>query len=166
MRVHDELLRVLVDTPMEGTIPAAALLRLPAWGLYLDTPHLGPDAGVFAYVDPALDGSWPTVSGDTPNELVFVFVLPDQSPPMLASSIFIDKGSLAEALFDRLVQPDQVESVGDLMEQTEAESDAWFGSAFRQVIAGAVSLLLYLCVDEPNIIERRLPNPARRADGG
>jgi len=54
-RFDPDLYAALVDTPLSGDLAAGLLLRLPAWGVYLETPGLSfsgiPFIGVYASLE-------------------------------------------------------------------------------------------------------------------
>jgi hypothetical protein len=157
VRFHPDVLEMLLATPLLGVpIPRQVLYRLPAWGLYLATPQLGARAGVFVNLDPAVveSPSTPPPVG-TADELVLVFVDPDRSPQILTMAVRLDHDTLDQALAaDRAEAP---WSLPALLRGERTETDTWFGTETADAVAAVVSMVLYLCVDDPDTATREMP---------
>jgi hypothetical protein len=139
VRYHPELAAALIDTPLDGTIPVDALYRMPAWGLYLDTPHLGDGAGVFASVSPTrftVPGRPASAGAD---QLFLVFVDPPAENPVVLFAFGLDR------TLDHIV---------------DVDADDLYGRPFREVVTSVLSLLVYLCVDEPDLATIDVPAAA------
>lgn len=88
LRFDPDLLAALEATPLDGDLPADALRHIPAWGLYLDRPHLGPDVGVFCCLDPdRLEGPKLPQLDRYVDELVVVIV-PAADPAVLITRLW------------------------------------------------------------------------------
>jgi hypothetical protein len=138
------LLDSLANTPIEQPIPAQALYRLHAWGLYLDLPWLVGGAGVFACLDPGPDLHTTHVL------LTYTGVLADGVPLehelILANDMV--PGSLSPPFAD--VSPDVAHFVPD-------ELGSVVGMPWGRVLANTVSMLLYLCSEGPDVRRVALP---------
>jgi hypothetical protein len=155
VRYDPDIVDTFVATPIDHKIPTQALYRLPSFGLFLDCPWLAEGAGVFACIDPGQIDSPP---GDDPvhgiDELLLTFVLPDKVPPLVQASIWFPEGSITAALEAQDRQP---RLPGVVREAVHADRDSisdHFGQPFAQVISTVVSMLLYLCVQDPDITKR------------
>lgn len=157
-RLHPELLHALAATIPAGELPVETILRLPEWCVYVETPGLmhgdAPLAGFFAYLEHDANSSRP--------ELRFVLNLGVGLVPGLA--IHLGPWTVTEAM-DRAVSVarDQApESIG-----IEAADPAGMAADMYPL----VSLLLYLCSDEPELRDHagatrpQYPRPVKTKKG-
>ena len=155
VRFDPDLLAEVTSTPLEGDLPVELLERLPIWGLYLDTPHLGDDVGVLACLEPSsLSGRGGRVLSDagTGTELWLVFSLPEEGRRRLvAASVWIGAGSIDDALSAQ----GRARLDRGIRDGPEALEDA-FRRPYAEVLRGVVSMLLYLCSAEPDLSRRKL----------
>jgi len=156
VRFDDDVAQALMDTPMEGTIPAEILHRLPAWGLYIDCPGLGAGTGFFVCLD-AGTVTAPEVSQAEVDELLFAVVRSgDDGPPLLLTSLWLRPGAtIGDALAE---QAEQAERVGEFF--LSSGDEAWtsaLGIGRAEVMARLLSLVLYLCSDDPDVTRRQVP---------
>ena len=149
------LLESLASTPIEQPIPAQALYRLPAWGLYLDLPWLAPGAGVFACLDPGPDLHTTHVL------LTYTGVLADGVP--LEHELLLANDMVPDSL-----SPPFAEQSGDVAHFVPDELSSVVGMPWGRVLATTVSMLLYLCSEGPDVRRVALPPgpgaPARRSE--
>jgi hypothetical protein len=144
-RYDEALYDALIRTPVTGDIPADVLQRLPAWSVYLDTPGIGSV--------PAYDGSGPT---EVFGALVTSSVSFNGKPSLIVmlnahgatDTVEVELGgtieeSLAKAVYVRM---DEDRHVAQLAKETSAEV-----TGKSQCLSRVLSLLLYLCVDEPDV---------------
>ena len=138
------LLESLASTPIEQPIPAQALCRLPAWGLYLDLPWLVGGAGVFACLDPGPDLHTTHVL------LTYTGVLADGVP--LEHELLLANDMVPDSLSPPFaeVSPDVAQFVPD-------ELSSVVGMPWGRVLANTVSMLLYLCSEGPDVRRVALP---------
>jgi len=143
-RYDPEVYAALIDTPLAGDLPASLLLRLPEWSVYIETPGL-------AIYGVAVDGFWATLDYDIEcgdAQLRTVMAIGDQTHA--SPTITLGRGSLADAIERTYAgSEDVVTYLGDDV-RPHAERDAAQMMPF-------VSLLLYLCTDEPEIDDVRQP---------
>jgi hypothetical protein len=158
VRYDPDIVDTFVATPIDHKIPTQALYRLPSFGLFLDCPWLAEGAGVFACIDP---GRIDVAPGDDPiegiDELVLTFVLPANVPPVIQASIWFPEGSITAALEAQDRQPRLPGVVREALRADRGTVSDYFGQPFSQVISTVVSMLLYLCVQDPDITTRPLP---------
>jgi hypothetical protein len=129
-RVDPALFEALITTPINGDIPAAVLLRLPEWCIYIETPGLsvyrrdgqGHAAlrGVFVRID---------VDADAQHGLVLTLDMPDADD--LESQTLPLRGNLEESIDQAIA--------------------AWQGSnpkivaQIKHYVEPIINLLLYIC---------------------
>lgn len=159
VRYHPDVLDTLAVTPIDGRIPVQALYRLPQWGLFLDCPFLTADAGVFVSVDPGAILEHHTPMVDSVDELMLTFVLPGGDPPLLQANIRLSEDTIAGALAaqDAEWRTSPPAVFRNLVHRDADQLSDHLGQSFPHVLATVVSMLLYLCVEEPDISQRPLP---------
>ncbi|WP_137822551.1 hypothetical protein [Pseudomonas sp. D(2018)] len=155
-RFDPTLLSALKHSRLEGDLPADALLHLPEWCIYIETPGWSwmgePLFGFWAHLE------WDINTGGT--ELRFLLDgkshLVPHALPLGAWSLKTAVGTLKEVVHLRL-------SEFDVGSET---------IAITEQLMPLVSLLLYLCSEEPEIDEMRQPgchssraNPRPRPHG-
>jgi hypothetical protein len=156
----------LVGTPLEGHLPIQLLERLPAWGLYLDCPHLGPGAGVLACLEPAeMRGPPGAQLSDAKGGTELWLAFSDPAAPgssLVLTSVWVGSGSLSDALTD---QDRQGPTPASRLEGDQAELERAFGRPYRDIVRGVVALLLYLCAGETDLVRRTVATPGRGRQG-
>ena len=157
VRYDPDILDTFKAASLDAKIPTQALYRQPAWGLFLDCPWLDTDAGVFTSLDP---GQIDTPDGDqpakAPDELILTFVLPHRHPQIVRLSLWLGHSSIGDALAAQDRQPGLPGSLRDALHATRASLGELLGEPVERVLATVVSMLLYLCVDDPDIESRPL----------
>lgn len=147
-RPDPDALAALSDSALNGDLPSDVLLRLPEWCVYVETPGL-------AYLDIPTAGFWSHLESDQNDGHIELRLLLDtDAGPLPAAIIYLGPWTLVEAINRSLA--------------TSASNAAEIGLPLTlpvdtpQRIAAAIqpylSLLLYLCSDEPDIDYSRLPN--------
>jgi len=164
-RIDPSLLDALTDTPLTGDLPSDSLLRLPQWSVYVVTPGMkhgaAPLHGFLAF----LDWNPETKSAD-------LCIIPDIDVPdfdhlQMATPIPIGKWSLPDA-FARMASRGAraLESDPDLAQKAGIGQQAidWLGlpnperyNQMAELFSPLVSILLYLCSEEPEIDPDREP---------
>ena len=144
----DEVRSALIQTDIAGDLPADVLLRLPEWSVYVATLGL-------TWGDHDLLGFWAHLEYDAGNgdrELRLLLDL-DWDRGLPAVAIHLDAGTLIEAIARTFAQGvAQTGLVGGLPDPVLRAAEV---TAER--VAPLVSLLLYLCSDEPEIDDDRQP---------
>lgn len=158
-RFSAEVRESLTASAISGPIPSDVLLRLPQWCVYIDTPGLGVEVdgsqlhGFFAHLE--------ADANDGHQELRLLLATEDALVPL---PLHIGDWTVAEAL-DRMVAESKRQAqvagvVGDLVSpvgrQLEELADA---------VSPLVNLVLYLCSEEPEVVDPRHPGtqPGRPA---
>jgi len=157
-RFDPDLYQALLETPIAGLIPGAHFRRLPAWGVYVETPGLcaplvgggeTPVHGTFAWLDWRADRREDilTLGLDTDLQLAVGYV------PLV--------GSLDEGLAQ--VEADWRE--GRAAGVADSAVPDGFAAAARSVYGRLLSLLLYLCADDADYQRPPWPAPRRTKKG-
>lgn len=151
VRFDPELHTVLDATPLQREIPGSVLCRLPMWGLYLATPHLGGARGVFVSLDAA--GSGHRVPADTSDEILMVFDFVDGR--LVTSMVPFGTGSLADSLASQEHEQRMV-GKGAGLDRNRGAIATVCGRPYSDVVASVVSHMLYLCSEEPDVVARTM----------
>jgi hypothetical protein len=117
---------------------------LPAWGLYLDLPWLVEGAGVFACLDPGPELHTTHVL------LTYTGVLADGVP--LEHELL-----LANDMVPGSLSPPFADVSGDVAQFVPDELSSVVGMPWGRVLATTVSMLLYLCSEDPDVRRVALP---------
>ncbi|MGH3452274.1 MAG: hypothetical protein ACRDQW_16450, partial [Haloechinothrix sp.] len=163
VRFDADLAHALMDTPLEATIPVEVLQRLPAWGLYIDTPDLGPGTGFFVALDAGhleTRGQPPAVETD---ELFLAVVRDDPVPPrlMITSLWLLPGATIAESV---AAQERQTAEHGTgILGSGEQRWAEVFGMPRHEAEARLLSLVLYLCSEGADTTRNDIPTGGGRA---
>lgn len=142
-RFDGELLQALGDTVITGDLPTEVLFCLPEWCVFAETPGMSwqgrPLDGFFAYLE--WDGKAERA------ELRFVFALQGEERLIAAIAVHLGPWPLAEALEKavKVAQEQAIKSKIDMSGLPEAVADC------SGDLHSLISLLLYICSDEPDI---------------
>ncbi|MCW8175309.1 AcrVA2 family anti-CRISPR protein [Verminephrobacter aporrectodeae] len=149
-RFHPDLYESLIETDLEGEIPSDVLLRMPSWAVFIETP-------ASENMPFQLEGFWAYLSRlGTQNELVLVGQWRQDGEHL---DIGIDPD------WDILLFKLQLghHPVSDLTEKMYRQGAHDAGRAYEQrpdgvqalqdhVMSAMLSLLLYLCSEQPDIL--------------
>jgi len=145
-RFHPETLKALSKTSLDGEIPAEVLLRLPEWCVYIETPDLSCSGynlfGFFAHLE------WDVNTGRRELRLVL-----DTESELLPMPLHLG-GNIIDVVNKALIE---THVQGTLAGATLPVPSQKVVTDLAAEIAPLVSLLLYLCADEPEIEDRRHP---------
>ena len=149
-RFHRELYESLIETDLEGDVPADVLLRLPSYAVYIETPVSEnlpyPIAGFWAYLsrlgqqnDLDIVCLWSAEAADIVGDLdtdtqVLHFTIPLQNQPIR-----------------ELIAP---------LSEEHREQDEPIEAVRHHVVSALLSLLLYLCSEKPDIADWAPKTPA------
>ncbi|MBF0213009.1 MAG: hypothetical protein HQM00_05500 [Magnetococcales bacterium] len=148
-RFDRDLHQSLITTQLTGDIPADVLLRIPEWCVYMDTPGL-PWMGTF------LHGVWVHLewdANDSRQELRILLATTDDR--LIPVSVHLGQWSLLEAL-ERMGREArrQADLAGITDDLLLIQTDL---ALMARDITPIISLVLYLCADEPEIEDRTHP---------
>lgn len=162
-RFDDALLDALLDTELTGILPADVLLRLPQWSIYVELP-----AGRLTWQGAALHGFWASLEWDANDGRHELRLLLDAADRLHAVPLHLGHYTVVESLRRMIAEAQRVaESMG-----LDAPPSEGVAQAMAADLPPLLSLLLYLCAQEPEIDDAREPgssphNPqARRVKTG
>jgi hypothetical protein len=170
-RFSKALYDALVATELPKELPMRILRRLPDWCPYIELPE--PTGGTYGYYC-LLDydycsGAWELrIVADTENGLVLVPIVLTEGISLLdATSSFADQDDMVSALAAKGTGSIALDALAKAMPSIMAYAK----TASLETVRPALSLLLYLCSDAPEIDDSRQPNEspgrvyARRVKG-
>jgi len=150
-RYDETLYRALVETPVTGRLPNELLYRLPEWCVYIETPigldlSGNPIRGAFAHLE------WD--ANTAREELRFVLDADLGGEPKLSPLVIhLGEWTLDEAIARSLGLAEHRGRTRGMSVPLEVSR------AYESLLPGLVSLLLYLCSEEPDIIDWPPPQP-------
>ena len=142
-RFHPQVYQPLIDTPMEGDIPADVLKRLPEWAIYVETPGLSipsflrhPEMtlyGVWAKIDVGLNGrEMLTLIVDKDDKNITDRVMP------LGCTLYLDMPSVESAISKTVREKRNLGGRSENYVNTVVDGmSAW--------VKPVVNLLLFIC---------------------
>lgn len=146
-RIDPDVFAALRESYVSGELPDAVFEKLPEWCVYVETP------GCF-YAKTPVDGFWAHLEADANTgrkELRFLFNLGESVVPF---PLHLEGGTLREAIDA---------SFSEANWQAEKHNYPTNFAPWRTLqaeIESFISLLLYLCSDEPEIDNEREPGTA------
>lgn len=143
-RFDDDARRAIADTVPNGEMPVEVLYRLPEWCIYIETPGM-------TFTGDALHGFFVHLEWDANTHRHELRFLLDCESNLIPLPLHIGKWTLTEAV-DRALE----ESLKQARLAGVPESAVDPGEIAAQLF-GLVSLLLYVCSDEPEIDDEREP---------
>lgn len=148
-RIDPDLLQALTDSPVSGRLPTDVLFRLPEWCVYIETPGchwMGqPLHGFWAHLE------WDANTGRT--ELRILLDCEDRLAPLV---LHIGAWTITEAV-DRMMSEARQQAQSRGFSLPNRPDDVQLTGA---EINPLISLLLYLCSEEPEIDDARQPGTA------
>lgn len=147
-RFDEDALGAIAETVPGGDMPAEVLYRLPEWSVYIETPGRG-------WLGSGLHGYWAHLEWDANTGRHELRLLLDTENGFIPVPLHVGKWTITEAL-DRAYSEArrQWHKTGLPESILDTEPDA--GTAAAELY-GLVSLLLYICSDEPEIDDDREP---------
>lgn len=143
-----DLAAALVSTPFDRELPAAAIERLPEWGVWID-----PVAG--------LPGFFAFLEHDASTERAELRLAIDDYGGLTQLIVHLGAGSLRDGLEAMVLEA----SANAALQSRMAVPVLWDGDTISEVArisAPFVALVLYLCADEPDYGGRPAPaHPSR-----
>jgi hypothetical protein len=142
----------LIDTPIDGDMPSTVLTRLPEWSVYVEAPrltHLSDDKVSLYLSDEQqivenIIGFWAMIDIDDKGvKWLYIYPCPEDSSYAEPVSLMIKNGlSLRQSIVESLQQST---SLVDLVMVNLQRN------AIERFVLQCLSLLLWLCSDEPDI---------------
>jgi len=144
--IDPTLAAALLDTPITGNLPASVLYRLPEWCVYLPTPGR-------TWGDHPLYGFFAHLEQDTHTGRTELRIVLDSEPGLIGMPIHLGDWSVRDAV-DR--------AFTEATHQAAAVSVAFAPPAttiarIAEQMTPLISLLLYLCADQPEVDPGRQP---------
>lgn len=151
-RVDPDLMAGLVESNLPGDLPAEVLYRLPEWCVYVETPGL-------SWAGTALHGFWAHLEWDANTERTELRLLFDLDDRLLGIPLHLGSWALKEAVQRYARNAAAVAAEQGIDFSVRGEDMDEIADAVRPLL----SILLYLCSDEPEIDDLRQPgsSPAR-----
>lgn len=150
-RFDPALLTALQDTPVTGDLPSQVLLRLPEWAVYIETPGFAfyghPVEGFYASLDFHLKHRVP--------ELRLMFAVQPASFQTL--SIVLDDSPLEETLANLVKYVDLDKDIENVFPDLSPTTKTAAISKIVAELSPFLSLLLFICSEEPEIDDLRVP---------
>lgn len=145
-RYDADFYQAIRETVPTGDLPSEVLYRLPEWCVYIETPDI-------SWKDLLLHGFWCHLEWDVEKKRPELRFLLNTDQDVIAIPIHIGRWTLTEAV-DRAVQEAnlQAQRVGLDLEVGANAIESLAASLYE-----LVSLVLYLCSDEPEIDDDRQP---------
>lgn len=142
-----DLQHALCETVIAGSIPSEALFRLPEWCVYIETPGR-------TWLGDTLHGYWAHLEHDINSGRAELRLLMDTEQELLPIPVHIGKWTVTEAI-DR--------SMSESTKQATKHNTTNFNvgmdtvASIAEEINPLISLLLYICSEEPEIDNSRQP---------
>ncbi len=144
--VDNTLLNELIDSPISGSIPSEVLYRLPEWCLYIETPDLH-------WLNDKLYGFWVHLEWDANSGRSELRLLLDTENALIGIPLHIGAWTVTEAV-------DRAMAVSKLHGENAGISFPFTPDAVQSIateINPLISVLLYLCSQEPDIDDTITP---------
>ena len=154
-RFDTDLLSGLCGTTLRREIPSEVLLRLPEWCVYIETPGM-------QWLGCELYGFFAHLEWDTNTDRRELRLLIDSEDDLAPIPVHIGPWTVTEAV-DRMYgeAANQARMAGEHLPDTTQRMDQV--QQIANDIQPLLALVLYLCSDEPDIVDREQPGsqPAR-----
>lgn len=145
-RFDPDIYSALWDTPIAGDIPAEVLLRLPEWCMYIETPG-GEWAGQPLY------GFFVHLEWDANDHRHELRLLLDTEQLLLPFPVHLGEWPLLSAVQRAINESSRHIPMGTMVE-LPSTSDV---EQLSSTLAPMISLVLYLCSDEPDFGPKKKP---------
>ncbi len=142
--------KALADTVTHGELPIDVIMRLPEWCVYIDTPNR-------RWASENLHGFWAHLEYDVNTQRHELRLLLNTEKMLVPQIVHLGRWTVTEAV-DRWFSESRKQSglAGIAMPGYDITADAV--ERLSAEINPLISLLLYLCSDEPDISNRDLPD--------
>ena len=149
-RFDPDVYAALWETRISGDLPAEVLLRLPEWCLYIETPSA-------TWAENTLYGFFVHLEWDANNHRHELRLLIDTEDLLWPFPIHLGEWSLETALQRAINESTRHIPMGMLAELPGAEQV----KRIAETLIPMVSLVLYLCSDEPDFGPQKKPERAK-----
>lgn len=145
-RFDPEFYNAIIDTVPSGELPAEVLYRLPEWSLYIETPDM-------QYSGSAMHGFWVHLEWDANTGRHELRLLLNTDGMLIPVAIHIGKWTLTDALDRAVAEASAQANIAGLSANLPTD----LPELMAKQLYGIVSLVLYVCSDEPEIDDERQP---------
>lgn len=145
-RVDQDLMNALTDSPVSGSLPSEVLHRLPEWCIYVETPGL-------KWFGDTLYGFWAHLEWDANTGRTELRLLLDCENDLIGMPLHMGAWTITEAV-DRAMS--EASKQAQALGITAPPNTTMVQDGAAQ-INPLVSILLYLCSEEPEIDDTREP---------
>ena len=145
-RFSADLYQSLLDSKFNGNIPIDVLLRLPEWCVFIETPHLG-FRGFWAHIE---------VDSNTNRNELRVLLLDDKDncTPLI---LHIGNWMLFEGIDKVLDEAEKQMQIANFQPCIFNLKNHQFSSETEKIWSQILPLILYLCSENPDIINIQSP---------
>jgi hypothetical protein len=144
-----ELQAALCETVLQGEIPSEVLLRLPEWCIFIETPGL-------TFQSDNLHGFYVHLESDVNDGRKELRFLLDTDQKLLPMPMHIGPWTVTEAL-DRVVSESAKQAGVVGMPAPSADLKMGIAQSIAESLQPILALVLYICSDEPDIVDRDQP---------
>ena len=145
-RYQPEFYKAVTATVPNGELPSEVFYRLPEWCIYVETPEM-------KWFDEELYGFWCHLEWDVNAERTELRLLMNTSGRLVGVPIHIGPWTLTEAMDSVFVEAKkQAQTIGETFDPSPNLEEKMSAS-----LHGIVSMILYLCSEEPEIDDMRQP---------
>lgn len=157
-RFDPDLFDALIATELTGILPSEIFLRLPQWSIYIEIPE-----GRVEDAEDTIYGFWASLEWDANSGRQELRLLLDVEGPPIGVPLHLGRFTLLESFRRMLAEAERVAATLGM----EASPPATLDKRVAATVAPLLSLLLYICSQEPEIDSEREPgtspyNPAAR----
>ena len=142
----DALAKALCETPLQGKIPVEVFERLPEWCVYVAFPE-----GTTLNGKP-VDGFWAMLDFEPETKEKELLVLVNLSDELATHVLTLEADKSVDEIFEDLLAPvrNELPILGNVVSAVASE--------LEEVWKLCLPPLLYLCSQEPDIIDRKEPD--------
>jgi hypothetical protein len=145
-RYQDEFYKAITATVSNGELPSEVLYRFPEWCIYVETPAMN-------WGNADLYGFWCHLEWDVNTERTELRLLMNTSDGLVAVPIHIGPWTLTEALDRAHSEAKKQAEAADILFEVNPDWVEKTADSLHKII----SMILYLCSDEPEIDDMRQP---------
>lgn len=147
-RIDQDFMNALVDSEITGTLPSEMLYKLPEWSVYIETPSR-------LWKGESLYGFWAHLEWDVNTERVELRLLLDCENNLIPIPMHLGPWTISESVERAIVESKtQAKALGTTLSPLSTNYIDELTSQLNPLI----SILLYLCSEEPEIDDERTPN--------
>ena len=159
-RFSKELYDTIINQPFDGDMPAQAFYHMPEWAVYIETPGMQftdeEIEGFIAHIDYHINNLNPEEQFPC---LMFYMFIKNKSAPYVQLLPLKENSTLKECVDELCNILGRQET--HMSEMSGEEYDLDIGNAVREIVVNyfksILNLLLYLCSEEPDIVQRESP---------